>query len=232
MAKSSMATAETATSGNRKPPATNRPVENGSGDMPRRFGVEMPYTMRLQLRGVTPLLFNRMDIEAYDRESGPGKKRKPRSRPEYESMIWRNEAGELAIPTANIVASIVAAGKYFASPIASNGGATATLRDALVAATELSSFGAKEWDCIDFRQARHGDRKGTPKPTYRPRLEPGWRVEAWITVTIPELYGPARLLEIVSRAGAAMGIGDGRKIGAGRYVTDGHDVDAGLPWEQ
>src|SRR5215831_2284667 len=102
MAKASMATTE------------NRPVDNGNGDMPRRFGVEMPYTMRLQLRGVTPLLFNRMDIEAYDRDSGPGKKRKPRARPEYESMVWRNEAGELAIPTANIVAAIVAAGKYFA----------------------------------------------------------------------------------------------------------------------
>lgn len=200
--------------------------------MPRRFGVELPYTIRLQLRGVTPLLFNRMDIEAYDQESGPGKKRKPRARPEYEAMVWRDEDGKLAIPTANVVASIVAAGKYYSSPIASNGGATVTLREALVAATELSSFGVETWDCIDFRQARHGDRKGTPKPTYRPRLEPGWKVEAWITITIPELYGPARLLEIVARAGSVMGIGDGRKIGFGRYVTDGHEIDSGLPWEQ
>jgi hypothetical protein len=200
--------------------------------MPRRFGVELPYTIRLQLRGVSPLLFNRMDIEAYDAESGPGKKRKPRARPEYESMVWRDDKGNLAIPTANIVASICGAGKYFASPIAGNGSATPTLRDALMAATELSSFGVTDWDCIDFRQARHGDIKGTPKPTYRPRLNPGWHVEAWITITIPELYGPARLLEIVSRAGSVMGIGDGRRIGMGRYVTDGHTVDDGLPWEQ
>lgn len=200
--------------------------------MPRRFGVELPYTMRLRLRGVMPLLFNRMDIEAYDAEGGPGKKRKPRARPEYESMVWRGDDGKLAIPTANVIASIVEAGRYFASPIASSGGATTTLRDALVAATELSSFGVDSWDCIDFRQARFGDRNRNPKPTYRPRLEPGWTVEAHITVVLPELYGPARLLEIVSRAGSVCGIGDGRKIGMGRYVTDGHEVDSGLPWEQ
>jgi hypothetical protein len=200
--------------------------------MPQRFGVELPYTIRLDLRGVTPFLFNRMDIESYDQETGPGKKRKPRARPEFESMVWRDDTGKLAVPTVNVVASIVDAGMYFATPIAGKGSAKNTLRDALMAATEFASFGVETWDCVDFRLARHGDMKRTPKPTRRPRLEVGWRVEAWLTVQIPELYGPSRLLEITSRAGAVMGIGDGRRIGMGRYVTDGHQVDAGLPWEQ
>ena len=112
--------------------------------------------MRLQLRGVMPLLFNKMDLDAFE-DSGPGKKRKPRARSDYEDMVWRDADGNLAIPTRNIVGSIVAAGKYFASPIASNGGATVTLREALVPATELSSFGVKEWDCIDRQLARNGD---------------------------------------------------------------------------
>lgn len=200
--------------------------------MPQRYGVELPYTIRLTLRGVTPLLFNRMDIEAYDQDSGPGRKRKPRARAEYEDMVWRDGCGCLAIPTANIVASIVHAGKYYASPIAGTGSATPTLSDALVAATELSSFDVSGWDVVDFRHARNSDIKRSPRPVYRPRLEPGWRVDAHITVVIPELYGPARLLEIVSRAGTVSGIGDGRKIGMGRYITDGHAVDDGLPWAQ
>lgn len=221
-------------------PKKNTAVETVDDAIEQRFGIELPYTMNLRLRGVTPFLFNRMDIEAYDRDSGPGAKRKPRSRPGYETMIWRNDDGELAYPGANVVASIVAAGKYFKSPIASNGSATPTLREGLVPAGELGRFlvpssngkvdGLVDWDCIDFRHARHGDRKGTPKPTYRPRLEVGWCLAVSFSVTTPELWGPAKLLEIISRAGTVMGIGDGRKIGFGRYVTDGHEVQDGLPW--
>ena len=204
-----------------------KPVE---GEMEQRFGIELPYTMTLRIRGVTPFLFNRMDIEAYDREAGPGAKRKPRARPEYESMVWRRDDGKLALPVANVIGSIVAAGKYFKSPIGGNGSATPTLREALVPVAELGPFDAETWDTVDFRQARHGDRKGTPKPTYRPRLEVGWLLESPFSITTPELYGPAKLLEIISRAGSVMGVGDGRKIGFGRYVIDGYDLEDGLPW--
>lgn len=209
---------------------TDQDHHDDNGTMPQRFGIELPYTMTLRVRGVTPLLFNRMDIEAYDQEGGPGAKRKPRSRPEYESMIWRDEDGRLAMPVQNLIGSICAAGKYFKSPIGGNGSATPTLRESLVPAGEFGHFGVTDWDTVDFRHARHGDRKGTPKPTYRPRLEIGWLFEAPLAVTIPELYGPVKILEILSRAGAVMGIGDGRKIGFGRYVIDSYDIAEGLPW--
>lgn len=207
-------------------------LEEHDEALEQRFGIELPYTITLRLRGVTPFLFNRMDIEAYDRESGPGEKRKPRTRPEYESMIWRMNGAKsnLGIPTQNVIGSIVSGGKFFKSPIGGNGSATPTLREALIPAAEMADFGVAEWDVIDFRQARHGDRKGTPKPTYRPRLEIGWLLKAEIGVVLPELYGPAKLLEIASRSGSVMGVGDGRKIGFGRYVLDGHEVADGLPW--
>jgi hypothetical protein len=208
----------------------SREGEEAKGALAQRFGVELPYTMTLRVRGVTPLLFNRMDIEAYDQEAGPGAKRKPRARPEYESMVWRAEDGTLAMPTRNLIGSIVAAGRYYKSPIAGNGSATPTLREALVPTEELGTFGVETWDVVDFRQAKHGDMKGTPKPTYRPRLEVGWLYAAPLSVVTPELYGPAKLLEIVSRAGAVMGLGDGRKIGFGRYVIDGYELAEGLPW--
>jgi hypothetical protein len=202
----------------------------GNGGMPQRFGIEVPYTITLRLRGVTPFLFNRMDIEAYDRETGPSAKRKPRARPEYESMIWRTDDGALGLPVANVIGSVAAAGMYFKSPIGGNGSATPTLRRGLVPACEMATFGVTAWDVIDFRKANHGDRNRTPKPTYRPRLEVGWLLTAALSVTTPELYGPAKLLEIVSRAGSVMGVGDGRTIGFGRYVLDGHETVEGLPW--
>lgn len=196
----------------------------------QRYGIELPYTMTLHLRGVTPFLFNRMDIEAYDREAGPASKRKPRTRPEYESMIWRDEDGMLAYPIASVLASIAMGGKFYKSPIASQGSATPTLREALVPAAEFGSFGIENWDAVDFRHAKHGDRNRTPKPTYRPRLEIGWLLAVRFSIVLPELYGPAKLLEIISRAGGVLGIGDGRKIGFGRYVPDGHETEPGLPW--
>jgi hypothetical protein len=214
------------------PKTAERVKTNGDGGtMPQRYGIEIPYTMTLRIRGVRPYLFHRMDIEAYDREEGPGGKRKPRARPEYESMVWRDDEGQLAMPTINLIASIVEAGKYYKSPIAGNGSATPTLRGALVPTErEYGSFGVEDWDCIDFRKANHADMKRTPKPTYRPRLEIGWSYETTIAVVTPELYGPAKLLEILTRAGSVMGVGDGRKIGFGRYVLAGHEIEDGLPW--
>lgn len=201
-------------------------------ELEARYGIEQPYTVTLRLRGVTPLLFNRFtDLEGYADSSVAGK-RKPREREvkDFEAMVWRDDDGNLAVPSQMVIASIVNAGRYFKSPIASNGGATTTLREALVPAAEYASFDVSEWDCIDFRLARNGDIKRSPKPTHRPRFEKGWSLTAQLGVVVPELYGPAKLLEIVSRAGLTCGIGDGRKLGFGRFVADGLDTEEGLVW--
>lgn len=197
-----------------------------------RYGIEQPYTVTLRLRGVTPFPFNKFaDLEGYA-EARVAPKRKPREAEvvDYEAMVWRDDEGNLGLPTQNVIASLVGAARYFKSPIASSGGATTTLREALIPAVETASFDVSAWDCIDFRLARNGDMKRSPKPTWRPRMEKGWLVTAQIGVVLPELYGPAKLLEIVSRAGTTSGIGDGRRIGFGRFVSDGMELSDGLPW--
>jgi hypothetical protein len=197
-----------------------------------RFGIEQAYTVVLRFRGVTPFLFNKFaDLHGYA-EEGVAEKKKPRAKEmkDYEAMVWRDDDGFLGVPTQNVIASLIGAAKFFKSPIAAKGGATNTLREALVPAMDVASFDVKDWDCIDFRLARNGDMKRSPKPTWRPRLEKGWLIEAHIGVVLPELYGPAKLLEILARAGTTSGLGDGRKIGFGRFVSDGFDVSEGLPW--
>jgi hypothetical protein len=199
--------------------------------VPQKFSIQLPYTIEIGIRGVTPFLFNRMDIESYDAEQGPGEEKKTRARPEYESMVWRTPEGELGLPVANFIGSVCSAGKYYKGPLGGNGGATTTLREGLVAMTDLASFGVKNWDCIDFRKANFGNRQRSPKPTYRPRLEVGWLLTMNINVVSPQLFSPTKLLEIVNRAGAVMGVGDGRKIGFGRYVVNHNQVVDGLPWQ-
>jgi hypothetical protein len=207
-------------------------VEADVQPLEARYGLEQPYTMELTLRGTTPFLFNRFfDLEAYA-ESDPGRKKKPRERGlhDYEAMVERDDAGQLAVSTQNVIAAIVSAGKYFKSPISGSGGATTTLRESLIPAVDYASFGVDTWDCIDFRLARNGDMKRTPKPTWRPRLEKGWLLTAQVGITAPEIYGPARLLEVITRSGISSGIGDGRKIGMGRFVLGSHSLEEGLPW--
>lgn len=196
------------------------------------YGDNPPYTFELKLLGVTPLLFNRfVDLEGYANE-GVASKRKPtnQQKKDYEAMVWRADDGSLALPTRNIIGSIIRAGRYFKSPIASSGGATNTLREALIPADEMASFGIKEWNAIDFQLARNSDMKRSPKPTWRPRLEKAWQLTANIGVISPEFYTPTNLAEIITRAGSSVGVGDGRVIGYGRFVLNGMAVHEGLPW--
>ena len=201
------------------------------------YGDEEPYTLEVGLRGVTPFLFNRMDIEAYEQENPVGGKKRPRKRPTYDSMVWWYDDGRLALPTINVIRSILGAGRYYKSPIATKGTAVNTLTEGMLPVGDYVPFSVKTWDAIDFRLARNGDIKRTPKPTYRPRLEPGWLLGpqpgqgVQIHMQLPELFSPAKLLEILTRAGQLCGIGDGRTaLGFGRFVIAWSEVTEGVPW--
>lgn len=192
------------------------------------YGKYGPYTLTVTLRGVMPLLFNCNDDYA---EEDPGEQRDTRKPPpDYEALVWRNDDGNLAMPTANLVSCIAHAGRYFKTPIGRSGSAKPTLQEAMVPAQELGTFGVTLWDAIDYRIARYAGKSRAPKPTWRPRLEKGWSFTTAISIITPEIYSPTRLLEILSHAGRVCGIGDGRKLGFGRFVMDGTEVSEGLAW--
>lgn len=198
-----------------------------------RYGAEQPYSVSFTLRGLTPFLFNQfVDLEGYAESTATPKKNPNRQRErDYEAMVWRCDDGKLGLPVTSVIASIVNAGRYFKSPISSNGGAGRTLAEALTITGEnMATFGVKTWDAIDFRLARNGDMKRSPKPTHRPRLEKGWTLNGSFSVVSPEFFTPTALLEILTRAGQVCGIGDGRKIGMGRFAPDGFAITEGIVW--
>ena len=201
--------------------AGEKPLELLYGEFP-------PYTLTFTLRGLRPFLFNALLEYA---EEDPGEQKQPRKPPkDYEQMVWRNDAGELALPVSHVLASIAHAGRYFKSPIAVRGSAKTTLQEAMVPADEFATFGVKKWDAIDFQIARYAGKSRAPKPTWRPRLEKGWTLSGSFSVITPELYSPSRMLELMAHAGRVCGVGDGRKIGFGRYATDGTEVTEGITW--
>lgn len=211
-------------------------AKSGTGkvvaELEPRYGAEQPYTVEFALRGLTPFLFNQfVDLEGYS-ESTATPKRNPNAKREkdYEAMVFRYD-GNLGLPVHHVIASVVNAGRYFKSPISSNGGASRTLGEALtIAGDDMASFGVKTWDTIDFRLARNGDMKRSPKPTHRPRLEKGWKLTGSFSVVSPEFFSPGALLEILTRAGQICGVGDGRKIGMGRFAPDGFEITEGVAW--
>lgn len=192
------------------------------------YGEFAPYTVTFALRGLRPFLFNALHTYA---EEDPGEAKKPRTPPkDYEAMVWRNDDGELCLPVSHVIASIAHAGRYFKSPIATRGSAKTTLQEAMVPTAEDATFGVKAWDAVDFAIARYAGKSRAPKPTWRPRLEKGWTLTGSFSVITPDLYGPARLLELLNHAGRVCGIGDGRKIGFGRFASGGFEVSEGLVW--
>lgn len=194
----------------------------------RLYGEYEPYTVSITLRGLMPFLFNAL-LE-YEEED-PGEQKKPRKAPkDYEQIVWRTDDGMLGVPTANVIASIASAGRFFKSPIAVRGSARNTLQESLVPHDEMATFGVKEWDAIDYRIARYAGKSRAPKPTWRPRLEKGWKLSTTFSVITPELYSPARILEVLTYAGRVCGIGDGRKLGMGRFASDGFEVEEGIDW--
>lgn len=202
------------------------------------YGEELPYTITLDLRGVTDFWFNQMDLDEYEAQGESSAKKKTRKRFNPEHMVWRNDAGELAYPVEAVVAAITAAGKFFKTPIGSQGSAKTTLTQGLVPAESapgklaMASFGVKDWNSIDRRMGRNSDTKRSPRIIKRPQLDTGWLLrDVAITMVLPELYGPAKLMEIVTKAGIVQGIGDGRALGKGRFVIGRHEVEEGLPWE-
>jgi hypothetical protein len=194
----------------------------------RLYGEYEPYTVTVTLRGLMPFLFNAL-LE-YEEED-PGEAKRPRKPPkDYEQMVWRHDDGTLGVPTANLLASIASAGRFFKSPIAVRGSAKTTLKEALIPHDELGSFGVKEWDSIHFSIARYAGKSRAPKPTWRPRLEKGWKMTTTFSVITADLYAPSRVLELLGVAGRVCGIGDGRMIGMGRFAPDGFDVTEGIDW--
>lgn len=203
-------------------------VKSGEAPLDFLYGDYSPYTLHLSIRGVMPLLFNNNSDYA---EEDPGEQKRPRQAPtDYELLVWRGDDGNLALPTANLIASIAHAGRYFKTPIGASGSAKTTLQEAMVPAQEYGSFGVKEWGSVDYRIARYAGKSRAPKPTWRPRLEKGWTFETSISVITPEIYAPTRLLEILAHAGRVCGLGDGRKLGFGRFVPDGCEVTEGMAW--
>ncbi len=172
-----------------------------------------PYEVEFEVEGVRPYLFHRYDAETAPDPSAPAK-RGAKKAPDPETMVILNEAKELCTTSEGFRLSIVAASKFEKDPRGGRASAQKVYEAALSPATELCSFGVTGWDYLDSRRARIQSQFIT---RVRPALQPGWRAICRMQCAMPDLIPTQRLNYTLTQAGRFEGVGDGRRLGFGRF---------------
>jgi hypothetical protein len=192
-----------------------------------------PFSIGFTVRGVRSFFFNAANVDAYvaaDERRRAGVKRL--QKPDYEAKVWRHD-GALAVPGNEFIKAMAEMARGLPDPTKSGAKSMRPIiPTALSAHEEFCPFftrngGGPEpitvWDQIDERLGRLGAKMG---PIRRPKLEPGWATSITIDCIWPEVFAPADIVTLMTRAGQR-GIGDATKIGMGRFVV----VDVSEPFE-
>lgn len=177
-----------------------------------------PYRVTLTLQGTSTMLFHRWNCEAVDAKAKAAKGSAAKKTDDVESYVYRNDEGELCIPGEYVRQSIAGpagAAKFRQDPRSSRKSALDLYKAGVVSLTELASMGVKDWDMLDQRRVTV-QRAGITR--MRPAMLAGWRAEFDLQVLLPEYIPPMDLLDVITRAGQLVGIGDFRPT-YGRFAV-------------
>lgn len=177
---------------------------NGAADL-----VEMsaPYTARVELTGVSDMLFHRWNVEAIEEKARARKGSELKKTDNPETFVYRDDGGELCVPGDMLRQATILAAKFKQDPRSPRKSAMDLYKAGLICLTPLAPLGVKEWDYLDRRRVQV-QRQGVTRT--RPALRKGWKAEFDFLVMLPEYISPADLQEVISMAGKFCGVGDYR----------------------
>lgn len=195
-----------------------------------------PYAVGFTVRGVREFFFNAPNVDAYikaDEDRKAGVKRN--LTPNYEDKVWRHD-GALAVPGTEFIKAMAEMARGYPDPTKSGARSMRPIIfNAMSAAEEFCPFMHRNgngdepkttWDVIDERLAKLGTKMG---PIRRPKLHAGWVTSVTINCIWPQVFAPADVAKLMERAGQR-GIGDGIKIGAGRFVVVNVSEPSEIAW--
>lgn len=190
---------------------TNRLTAIG-GESPTNgsaFGVEsqIPYRVEVTIEGVAPILFHRWNCESVESKSKAKKGSAEKKSDDIESYVYRNDAGELAIPGEYLRGAIVGAAKFLQDPRSPRKSAADLFKAAIVSLTPLASLGVRDWDYLDKRRVTIQRNAITRS---RPAMREGWKVTFILMVNLPEYVDSAMLNTTIQQAGRLIGLADFR----------------------
>lgn len=191
--------------------------------------VMTPYVIGFEVKGVRDFLFNAGSVENFDAPAGGGRRLKIELEKDLERKVWRDGTGALALPGHQFVKAIKMASRGM-NDVLSPRASLANQIEMYLSEREVfypfladSGRPIKTWDYQHDAIVKNGNNSMGPRR--RPALNAGWQTEFWLSVTLPEAISPAMVTQLVHRAGL-FGVGDGIKIGYGKYVvTRVHDPE-------
>jgi hypothetical protein len=180
----------------------------------------MPYIVNASLIGTADFLFHRWNCEAVDAKSKAPKGSKAKKSDDIESYVYRNDAGELAVPGEYVRQSVIGAAKFRQDPRSPRKSAMDLFKAGVLALTPLASLGTEEWD-YEHRCRANVQRNGITR--CRPAIKSGWVIDIDLLVNLPE-YIPADVLhDVLVNAGRLIGVGDFRPT-YGRFAVRAFDA--------
>lgn len=166
-----------------------------------------PYVSRVEIEGVSPILFHRWSVEGIEEKAKAAKGSKAKKTDDLETYVFRAPNGHLALPGEYLRQSIIHAAKFEQDPRSPRKSAMDLFKAGVSSLTELADLGQKEWDFVDQRRVQV-QRNGVTRR--RPALNVGWKATFELMVGLPEYIAPAALNATIQKAGRLIGLGDFR----------------------
>jgi len=181
---------------------------------------QTPHTAAISVVGVSPFLFHRWSVDDVAAKGKAAKGSKAKKEDNLESYVYRDEDGNLAIPTEYFRMAIIGAAKFRQDPRSPRKSAMDLFKAGIAGLDELCTLGVKEWNYEDRRRVMI-QRNGITR--MRPAMHKGWRVNMVLQVLLPEYIEPDMLNEVIQSAGRLIGVGDFRPT-FGRFQVTGFQV--------
>lgn len=190
------------------------PVSNDAEEM---ISFEQPYVAEIRIQGTAPLLFHRWSVDGVEAKSKAAKGSKAKKEDDLETYVYRDDSGDLCLPSEYLRMAIIGAAKFRQDPRSPRKSAMDLFKAAIVGLEPYCRLGAKAWDFVDRRRVMI-QRNGITRS--RPAMNTGWQVTIPIQVLLPEYVSPALLNEVVQSAGRLIGVGDFRPTYGRFQVTE------------
>jgi hypothetical protein len=196
------------------------------GESPTNGGDEAisfrrPYVAAVTIVGVADILFHRWNVEGVDIKAAATKGSKAKKSDDLETYVYRDESGQLCLPTEYLRQSIIFAAKFRQDPRSPRKSAMDLFKAGVVALTNLAPLGVDQWDYEDRRRALV-QRQAINRT--RPAMRAGWGAAFEFQILVPEYISPALLHEVLIDAGRLIGIGDFRPT-FGRFQVTKFSTD-------
>lgn len=196
-------------------------IQEGSNGGAAIIDESLPYTAWFDIVGTSAILFHRWNSDAVELKAKAAKGSKVKKEDNLESYVYRDEHGQLALPSEYFRMALVNAAKYRQDPRSPRKSAMDLFKAAVFPLDEMCSLGVADWNLVDRRRVQV-QKQGITRS--RPGLAQGWKTRVSLQVVLPEYLPPTVLNETMQLAGRVIGIADFRPT-FGRFQVTRFDVE-------